>query len=158
MVNIRNSSEQLEAVKFPDIAPFDLPENAVFGCAAGDFLEIATEQKDEWDAVVTCFFLDTANNIVSYLEAIFSILKPGSYWINIGPLLYHYSDSAELSLELTLDQVLYAAKSIGFEIIESKTVQTRYAAKKSAMMNILYDAEFWVARKPLEREASNEEK
>lgn len=40
-----------------------------------------------WDAVVTCFFIDTAHNIVEYIEIISRILKDGgvgSYyiWIN----------------------------------------------------------------------------
>jgi N2227-like protein len=30
-----------------------------------------------WDAVVTCFFLDTAHNIVEYIEIISKILKDG---------------------------------------------------------------------------------
>lgn len=30
-----------------------------------------------WDAVVTCFFLDTAHNIVEYIEIISRILKEG---------------------------------------------------------------------------------
>ncbi len=31
-----------------------------------------------------CFFLDTAHNVIQYLEKIFFILKPGGYWINFG--------------------------------------------------------------------------
>jgi hypothetical protein len=30
-----------------------------------------------WDAVVTCFFIDTAHNIVEYIEIISQILKDG---------------------------------------------------------------------------------
>jgi hypothetical protein len=30
-----------------------------------------------WDAVVTCFFLDTAHNIVEYIEIISKLLKDG---------------------------------------------------------------------------------
>lgn len=38
----------------------------------------------EWDAVVSCFFLDTAPNIIEYLETIFAMLKPGGFLINFG--------------------------------------------------------------------------
>ena len=38
----------------------------------------------EWDCVATCFFIDTAHNVIEYLEKIYHILKPGGYWINIG--------------------------------------------------------------------------
>lgn len=33
---------------------------------------------------VTCFFLDTARNVVEYLETIYGLLKPGGLWINCG--------------------------------------------------------------------------
>lgn len=72
---------------------------------------------DEWDAICTCFFIDTAHNIIEYIEVIYNILKPGGVWINFGPLLYHYAEmKGELSLELTLDQVLRVVKEIGFVI------------------------------------------
>jgi carnosine N-methyltransferase len=38
----------------------------------------------EWDAVLTCFFIDTAKNIISYLKTIHKILAPGGVWINLG--------------------------------------------------------------------------
>lgn len=38
----------------------------------------------KWDAVVTCFFIDTAKNIVDYLETIHKVLKTGGVWINAG--------------------------------------------------------------------------
>lgn len=40
--------------------------------------------KGEWDCVCTCFFIDTAKNIVEYIEVISNILKPGGIWINLG--------------------------------------------------------------------------
>lgn len=73
-----------------------------------------------WDAVVTCFFIDTAHNIIEYIETISKILKDGGVnflcysflnsfdllwlltclgsmfrqvWINLGPLLYHFADT-----------------------------------------------------------------
>lgn len=46
---------------------------------AGDFVEVYNEESQEssWDAVVTCFFLDTAHNIVEYIEIISKVLKDG---------------------------------------------------------------------------------
>jgi len=37
-----------------------------------------------WDCVATVFFIDTAHNIVAYIENIWKILKPNGYWINMG--------------------------------------------------------------------------
>ena len=39
---------------------------------------------DTWDCVVTCYFIDTAHNVIAYIENISKILKPGGYWINLG--------------------------------------------------------------------------
>lgn len=37
-----------------------------------------------WDCVSTCFFIDTAHNVLDYIETIWNILKPGGVWINLG--------------------------------------------------------------------------
>lgn len=67
--------------------------------------------------VATCFFIDTAHNIVEYLQTIYAILKKGGLWVNVGPLLYHYSEMAgETSIELTWEEVLAVARQIGFSI------------------------------------------
>lgn len=135
-------------MKIPDVNPSSLPPDAQFGCAAGDFLDIAREETEQWHSVVTCFFLDTANNVIEYVEAIWDVLQPGGIWINLGPLLYHHTDSHRASLELTLDQVLHVVKRIGFELLEQKTIECNYTRKRSSMMHTVYNAEFWVARKP----------
>ena len=47
--------------------------------SAGDFLEVYKDAYGTWDCVATCFFLDTANNVLAYIEAISNLLKPGGY-------------------------------------------------------------------------------
>ena len=42
---------------------------------------------DDWDCVATCFFIDTAHNVIEYVERMWKILKPGGVWINFGSLL-----------------------------------------------------------------------
>lgn len=39
---------------------------------------------ESWDCVVTCYFIDTAHNVIAFIENIEKILKPGGYWINLG--------------------------------------------------------------------------
>jgi hypothetical protein len=41
------------------------------------FFAILSVVPAAWDAVVTCFFLDTAHNIVEYIEIISKVLKDG---------------------------------------------------------------------------------
>jgi len=65
-------------VHVPDMLPGDGLEN--FGrmrMSAGDFVEVysAPGQAQRFDCVVTCFFLDTAHNVLQYLEIISHILK-----------------------------------------------------------------------------------
>ncbi|KAH0886637.1 hypothetical protein HID58_062733 [Brassica napus] len=50
-----------------------------FSMCGGDFVEVYNEscQAGMWDAVVTCFFIDTAHNIIEYIETISKILKDG---------------------------------------------------------------------------------
>lgn len=43
---------------------------------------------DSWDCVATCFFIDTAHNVIEYVERIWKILKPGGVWINLGESIY----------------------------------------------------------------------
>jgi len=45
---------------------------------------------DCWDCIATVFFIDTAHNIVAYLETIWKILKPNGYWINLGQYCYRH--------------------------------------------------------------------
>ena len=62
-----------------------------FSMTAGEFVEVYADQKECWDAVVTCFFLDTAPIVLEYIEAIHRLLRPGGVWVNFGPLLYHWA-------------------------------------------------------------------
>ena len=37
------------------------------------------------EAVLTCFFLDTAKNVFLYIRTIADIVRPGGLWANLGP-------------------------------------------------------------------------
>nr|CAN64640.1 hypothetical protein VITISV_033931 [Vitis vinifera] len=91
-----------------------------------------------WDAVVTCFFIDTAHNIVEYIEIISRILKDGGVWINFGPLLYHFADmygqEDEMSIELSLEDVKKVALHYGFQMEKERTIETTYTTNPRSMM------------------------
>ncbi len=70
--------------------------------AAGEVVEVYKNQRGEWDAVLTAFFLDTAKNIFLYIRTIAMLIREGGLWINFGPLLYHYAEAEnEISIELS---------------------------------------------------------
>ena len=107
-----------KSYKIPDVSP---PANikpwAEFSMVSGEFIMVYKDQPEAWDCVATCFFIDTANNIIEYIEVIWEILKPGGVWVNLGPLLYHYSEvQSECSIELSYDELMHVIKKFGFEI------------------------------------------
>lgn len=149
--NNRTSADQIRAVQIPDVDPSDIPPNLNFSMAAGDFLEVYTE-KEAWDCVVTCYFIDTAHNVIAFIENIEKILKPGGYWINLGPLLYHFADMAnEWSVELPYDEIRrIATEHFKFEILKEETsIPSGYIENERSMLKLVYDSVFFVARKPL---------
>ncbi|KAL0941334.1 methyltransferase domain-containing protein [Colletotrichum truncatum] len=123
----------------------------------GDFVSIFKSEKGQYDSVVTHFFIDTARNIMSYLDTIHSLLKPGGYWVNFGPLLWGTGPFVQLSLE----EIVVIAKSMGFEFVEVdescgevtlegekvRGKQAVYGFNDKALTRNAYSAQFWVAKK-----------
>lgn len=70
-------------------------------------------------------------------------------WINLGPLLYHYSDSeTENSIEPSYEDLVEIIKAVGFEIMINETnVQTKYTQNKRSMYQSAYSSIFLVCRK-----------
>ncbi|XP_062180101.1 uncharacterized protein LOC133884637 isoform X2 [Phragmites australis] len=155
--NSLSDNDQLRPVSFPDIHPSSAGITEGFSMCAGDFVEVYSEESQEtaWDAVVTCFFLDTAHNIVEYIEIISKVLKDGGVWINLGPLLYHFADSYgpddDMSIELSLEDVKKVAYHYGFVMEVENMIDTTYSANMRAMMQNRYRAAFWTMRKNASR-------
>ncbi|XP_042015465.1 carnosine N-methyltransferase-like isoform X2 [Salvia splendens] len=151
--NLLSDKDQLRPVSIPDIHPASAGITEGFSMCGGDFVEVYNDpsQVGAWDAVVTCFFLDTAHNIVEYIEIISKILKDGGVWINLGPLLYHFADAYnqedEMSIELSLEDVKRVAFHHGFEIEKESTIATTYTTNQRSMMQNQYYAAFWTMRK-----------
>lgn len=164
--------DMIRPVRFPDIAPSSLGAinpDADFSMVAGEFLEVydVKEQHGKWDAVVTCFFLDTAPIVFQYIEVIEKLLKPGGIWINLGPLLYHWYQSGEgmtleaprsrngasddpryqMSIELTYDEILQVIRKYSFTLLEEGSYSTTYASNNKSMMQTLYNTRLFVVKK-----------
>ncbi|KAJ6636013.1 Carnosine N-methyltransferase [Pseudolycoriella hygida] len=150
-VNNAKREDQVKSITFPDVSPTQDPPTGEFHMIAGDFLQVYKEV-DYWECVATCFFIDCANNVAEFIQNIYNILKPGGIWINLGPLLYHYSDMHnEGSVEPTYEDLIIIIKSLGFEIIKNQTgVKTKYAQNPRSMQQSEYLSVFFVCRKPLE--------
>jgi len=148
--NISNK-DQLQVVTFPDIDPNQLPEDRKFSMAAGDFLDVYndSEYTSSQDCVATCFFIDCAHNIVDFIQTIHKVLKQGGHWVNIGPLLYHFSDMpGETSIEPSYDCVQGIIKDIGFEFLEEEhDILTTYDQNPASMLQYSYKSVYFVCRK-----------
>lgn len=136
------------AVEIPDVPINVIPKDIAFSMVAGEFVEVYSSQPNTWDCVVTCFFIDTAKNVLEYLEVIYSILKKGGKWINLGPLLYHYTDQPEeCSIELSEEELQHAIVKKGFSIEKESWSDCIYCSEPFDMLESVFKCWFFSATK-----------
>jgi len=168
--NVKTLEDQVRPVQFPDVTCAELMHDVhreFLSICAGDFEDIYSreENRNQWDAVVCCFFLDTAANICDYLRVISHMIKPGGALISFGPLLWHFqpehggpsraeSDQRfHRSVEFTLEDVRRLIISFGFRIDHDESVvDCRYAGNVHSMIKTHFDCQFIVAiKQPLQQ-------
>ncbi|RDL40425.1 N2227-domain-containing protein [Venustampulla echinocandica] len=173
--NHKNRANHLMSVQVPDVNPGVTLGNVEgagqMSMSASDFLLLYSDedQRDSFDAVATVFFLDTAPNIIRYIEAIRNCLKKGGLLVNVGPLLWHFENNAPGthgrekdpshpsgscgiadpgSVELTDDEVVALVEKLGFEIeLRESGIAAPYIQDPESMIQNIYQATHWVARK-----------
>eukprot|EP01062_Namystynia_karyoxenos_P030328 TRINITY_DN22676_c1_g2_i1.p1 TRINITY_DN22676_c1_g2~~TRINITY_DN22676_c1_g2_i1.p1 ORF type:complete len:406 (+),score=133.11 TRINITY_DN22676_c1_g2_i1:163-1380(+) len=145
--NVVRRADQVREVRVPDACPAaeaaGSGESAPPGdlsIVAGDFVEVYSTagHKEKWDCVATCFFIDTARNIFEYLDTLLHVLPVGGHWINLGPLLYHFSSDSAGCLELTLEDLRHVILSYGFDIVREETVKSTYTSNQHSMLQVMY--------------------
>ncbi|CAD7972511.1 unnamed protein product [Amoebophrya sp. A25] len=147
---VRNGA-RLRRVQFPDVCPgVELAKpgrnpNIQFGMAAGEFVEIYRRQPERWHAVLTCFFLDTARNVIQYIRTLALIIPRGGMWGNLGPLLYHFAESPdEHSIELSYTDLLPIIRQY-FDVKEESILRDcGYVNDKYGARSSRYHARFFV--------------
>ncbi|ORY13422.1 methyltransferas-like protein [Clohesyomyces aquaticus] len=174
--------DQFRTFSVPDIDPeeelnnathgTDLPANERMSMAAGDFCLIynVPSARATFDAVATVFFVDTAPNVIRYIEAVRNCLKVRGLWINLGPLLWHHVSPSRSSgegreettkkhsdagiadpgsVELTDEEVIQLVEHLGFTIEAHETgkIETGYISNTRSMLQTFYRPSFWIARK-----------
>jgi carnosine N-methyltransferase len=150
-VNNLNRKDPLKSCRFPDVSAYQNPPKGEMNMIAGDFVQVYGDpsQKESWDCVCSCFFIDCASNIVEFLEIIHRILRPGGIFINYGPLLYHYCDAPnELSIEPSYEDLREIIQKLGFKFLKEDTkVKSKYSQNPSSMAHLEYDSVFFVVQK-----------
>lgn len=185
--NLVSREQQLKKVMIPDVHPGsamlaaqaaraeneEAPRFGTMSMTAADFVVLYSGEsnKDAFDAVATVFFIDTAPNLIRYIEAIRNCLKPGGIWVNVGPLLWHFEDhgnrtnnnggtetGAEThqhqgigepgSVELTEEEVFHLVEKMGFHVERRESQrECGYIQDPESMLQNLYRPSHWVARK-----------
>ena len=119
-----------------------------FKLSIGDFISIYDNQKDCFDCVITCYFIDTGQNIIHYIDIIYNILKKGGIWINFGPLSYHWSGYPNaISIELPYDKLKEVIYNYGFEIINESFKNSTFGFMDNYMHNDLFKCINFTAKK-----------
>lgn len=90
------------------------------------------------------------------VQVMHHIIRPGGFLLNVGPLLYHWAQAdddavgnngAEVSIELSLDDVRTAACGLGFVVLEESEAQMQYLADRAGLFQTTYTGVRWVLRK-----------
>ena len=114
----------------------------------GDFVKSYKNKSKCYDGVVTSFFLDTANNIIEFIDIIYNILNDGGIWINVGPLLYHFHEiQNEVSIELSWEELKKIIIKFGFEITNEKIIDSTYSSVEESLKTTIYSCIFFTAIK-----------
>jgi hypothetical protein len=163
--NHLSRQSQLQKVLIPDVHPATelqevAPESEIhpferMSFSSADFCVAYKETGalENFDAVTTIFFIDTAPNVIKYIETVHHCLKKGGIWINLGPLKWHFENnppgaqkedngsggakkkplSRTLtadegigdpgSVELTEDEVIALVETMGFAVEKHEVMQ-----------------------------------
>ena len=132
---------------FPD-HNIDLQGKGKIKLLAGDFTTLYND-KEIYDCVITCFFIDTAKNVIEYIDIIEKVLKKGGIWINFGPLSYHWVGYPNIpTIELPYDKLKEVIINYGFEYIsEDKNKTVIYCEIDNFMKNDVFNCVFFIAKK-----------
>ena len=168
--NRRQPLDHARAVVVPDVAPASLlPSGSKWSTVVADFVDeyARPEHAAAWDALVSCFFLDTASNPLAYIRTAAHCVRAGGIWVNTGPLLWHHAASAVPlhgpllwhhaasapydSLQLSAAELLVAADKAGFQLLHEATLEkVGYCGDERSMMCTEFETPLWVLKRRAE--------
>lgn len=114
--NIITATDQTRSITFvPRVRPANLRHYF------GDFRFFklgsdSTARSTKPLVIVTCFFIDTAENLIEYIDTLNNLAtatKGPTYWINVGPLKY----GSAAQIEPTVDELTQLRKLMGWKDI-----------------------------------------
>ncbi len=147
--NSYTESAVLKKYSFPDV---DIKEELIKSGAKpiiftkGDFLLKYKGIKDQYDLIVTLFFIDVSKNIIECVEIMHDLLKQGGVWINLGCLDYYHSPNHD-SIDLTWDELKHVILNSGFELKKEETPVVPYCKIEGHSLPFTLGAIFFTAQK-----------
>lgn len=93
-----DSSARYRTVRFPDVSPVLTKGSLSYTIGRFEY-EGMLHLKDRYDAVVTCFFLDTASTVYDYLSTVAMVLSHRGIWVNLGPLQWHMNSQLPIAVD-----------------------------------------------------------
>lgn len=116
--------QQYVEIQVPSPLPVEVSGNSIV-LMPGDFAK--TYQSGgpghrRFDAIVTCFFVDTMVDIVELFEVLDGLLVEGGVWVNIGPLNWR----KEARMKLCWDEIKAIWEAHGYEFVTNKRADVDY--------------------------------
>ncbi|CCG81499.1 UPF0586 protein C1778.07 [Taphrina deformans PYCC 5710] len=159
--NHQRHEDMIRRISIPDVVPSDVLQDASFSMATGEFIESfgSAQSASSFDCIITSFFLDTAHNIIDYLDTIRNLLKDGGFWINVGPCLWHHEHGQNRhgksafdedgtyagSIELSMEEIMTLIGKMGFIVDHEESVSTPYMGNTRGMLEHTYHARLFTA-------------
>jgi hypothetical protein len=119
LTNEVDANRRYDMAEFPDVEiQGNTASFASLSYTVGDFVGTQDDfyylqRLGSFDAIVTCFFIDTAHNIYEYLGMLEVLLKPKvGIWVNVGPVQWH----PNAILRPSVDELKDLMKDLGWKI------------------------------------------
>ena len=148
LVSRISSKDVTTPVTFPDIDT-STDKNLSFMNYPESFVQVCENRIDACsvDCVVTYNFLDTAKNVIEYIELIEKILKPDGIWINMGGLQYMYEPYESVdSIEVSYKDLKESIIDIGLLMDREKKIDCEYFLEDSNVQR-MYKCPYFTCRK-----------
>lgn len=126
--------EQYKNILVPSPTPASiLGSNSPITLVPGEFVpgyRSGGPNHRRFDALVTCFFIDTASDIAELFEVMDGLLAEGGVWVNVGPLNWR----KEARLKLCWAEIVDVWQRLGYEFLTQERVDTDYHMSRGLKM------------------------
>mmetsp|Transcript_21219 Transcript_21219/g.35366 ORF Transcript_21219/g.35366 Transcript_21219/m.35366 type:complete len:402 (-) Transcript_21219:94-1299(-) len=130
-------AQQYTKITVPTIAPESLVNltgtRPPLLIVPGDFVktyEVGGPGFRRFDALVTCFFIDTPKDVEELFRVMNGLLEEGGVWVNLGPLNWR----KEARMKLAWEEIVSIWQQKGFEFLSQKRIECDYHIPRGEKM------------------------